>query len=93
MASSSLPLRKGLPTFHDLPLELKFQVLEHLYDSYGAGVNPILNETAAWDNPYSHVGILTENPDLEREETIDLDYHGSRPSTEIQLSPLKALRL
>jgi hypothetical protein len=91
MELSSLPTRDGPLTFHNLPLELKLEVIELLYDSHGTTVTPIMGPDAAWINPYRLLGVDRESH-LPIREDIEEDIWVT-PPIGIGQPPLKSLRL
>jgi hypothetical protein len=91
MGLSSPPTRDGPPTFHNLPLELKLEVIELLYDSHSTTVTPIMAPDAAWVNPYRRLGMIKESHLPMIEDTKE-DISVTSP-IDIEQIPLKSLRL
>ena len=91
MELSSPPSRDGPLTFHNLPLELKLEVIELLYDSYGTTVTPIMAPDAAWVNPSRRPGVIKESHLPMREDTEE--YTLVTPPIDIEQLPVQSLRL
>lgn len=91
MELSLPPSRDGPLTFHNLPLELKLEVIELLYDSLGTTVTPIMAPDAAWVNPYRRLRVIREGH-LPMREDAEEDKLVT-PPIDIEQFPVKSLRL
>jgi hypothetical protein len=91
MELSSSPTRDGPLTFHNLPLELKLEVIELLYDSHGTTVTPIMGPDAAWVNPYRL--RVTKGFHIPTIEDAEEDTLVITPLKDIEQLPFKSLRL